>query len=68
MTSNCTTQDFGDLCGLDYNTAYFLKYGKNAPYRKKECAYQPPEFDWETMHNPPPYYCWHGSRIPQWFE
>ena len=61
-------EDLGDLCGLDYDTAYFMKYGKNPPYRKKDCKFTPPEFDWEVAYEPDPYYCWQGSRIPQWFE
>lgn len=61
-------EDLGNLCGLDYNTAYFLKYGKNAPYKKKECKYTPPEFDWEQVNKQDEFYCWRGTRIPQWFE
>ena len=61
-------EDLGDLCGLDYNTAYFMKYGKNAPMYEKHCKFAPAEFDWEVAYEPDPYYCWRGSRIPQWFE
>ncbi|MCM1338892.1 MAG: hypothetical protein NC191_04415 [Muribaculaceae bacterium] len=61
-------KDLGDLCGLDYNTAYFLKYGKIPPYLRNECSYAPASFDWEQDNKPDPYYCWQGTRIPQWFE
>ena len=50
-------EDLGDLCGLDYNTAYFLKYGKNAPMYEKVCKFAPPEFDWEQTYNPDEYHC-----------
>ena len=42
-------QDLGDLGGLDYETAYFMKYGRNAPYKKKECIFTPPEFLQRTV-------------------
>lgn len=58
----------GDLCGLDYDTAYFLKYGVNPPQVKKKCISTPAKFDWEKTNEPDPYYCWRGTRIPQWFE
>ena len=61
-------EDLGDLCGLDYNTAYFMKYGRNAPVFKNDCKLAPSEFDWEITYQPDEYYCWQGSRIPQWFE
>ena len=51
----------------DEEMAYFLKYGKIKPY-KKTCLYEPAKHDYETDNEPPPYYCWQGSRIPQWFE
>ena len=50
-------EDLGDLCGLDYNTAYFLKYGKNAPMFENTGKFTPPEFDWETAYNPDEYHC-----------
>jgi hypothetical protein len=56
-------EDLGDLCGLDYSTAYFLKYGKNPPYRKESCIYTPPEFDWELAHEPDNFICWRGVRM-----
>jgi hypothetical protein len=56
-------EDLGDLCGLDYDTAYFMKYGKNPPYRQKFCIYTPPEFDWERVNEPDDYICWRGARI-----
>lgn len=56
-------EDLGNLCGLDYDTAYFMKYGKNPPYRKKDCKYTPPEFDWERVNGPDDYICWRGARI-----
>ena len=59
-------QDLGDLSGLDYNTAYFMKYGKNAPYKKKECIFTPPEFDWEQAYKQDEFHCWQGARLPQW--
>lgn len=61
------TQDLGDLCGLDYDTAYFMRYGKYPPPRERKKAI-PPKVDWETIYEPDPYYCWQGTRIPQWFE
>lgn len=59
-------EDLGDLSGLDYNTAYFMKYGKNAPYKKKECIFTPPEFDWEQAYKQDEFHCWRGARLPQW--
>ena len=59
-------ENLGDLCGLDYNTAYFLKYGKNAPMFKKYCKATPPDFDWETAYKSDEYHCWCGTRLPQW--
>lgn len=56
--------DLGDLCGLDYNTAYFLKYGKNAPVLKKEGKFTPPEFDWERVNEPAQFECYRGWRMP----
>lgn len=61
-------EDLGDLCGLDYNTAYFMKYGKNAPMFTNNCKQAPAEFDWERTNSPDEYYCWQGCRIPLWFE
>ena len=51
----------------DEEIAYFLKHGERKPY-KRTCTFKPPEFDWETVNEPSPYYCWRGRRIPQWFE
>jgi hypothetical protein len=59
-------EDLGDLSGLDYNTAYFMKYGVNAPYKRNDCRLAPPEFDWERLHEPDAFYCWRGCRLPQW--
>lgn len=56
-------EDLGDLSGLDYNTAYFMKYGVNAPMFKKECKFTPPKFDWETLHEPAQYECYRGWRM-----
>ena len=59
-------QDLGNLSGLDYETAYFMKYGRNAPYKKKECNFTPPEFDWEQAYKQDEFHCWQGTRLPQW--
>ena len=59
-------QDLCDLSGLDYETAYFMKYGRNAPYKKKECIFTPPEFDWERTNKQDEFHCWQGARLPQW--
>ena len=40
------TEDLGDLCGLDYYTAYFMRYGKNPPPRKRNITV--PQENWET--------------------
>lgn len=61
-------EDLGDLCGLDYNTAYFIKYGRNAPVYTKEYKYVAPDIDWERVNEPDPYYCWRGTQIPSWFQ
>lgn len=68
-------EDLGDLCGLDYDTAYFMKYGKRPPAIKEEktikCfddAYLAESLAYEIMYEPDEYYCWQGTRIPQWFE
>ena len=49
----------------DEDIAYILKYGKPKPYKRPECKYAPPE-EWEIKQDE--YYCWRGTRIPQWFE
>ena len=56
-------EDLGDLCGLDYDTAYFMKYGKRPPVIEKKLGYTPPEIDWERIHEPDDYICWRGARI-----
>lgn len=61
-------ENLGDLCGLDYDTAYFLKYGEKAPYREERCTRKEAAFDWEQVNESAPYYCWQGTRLPQWFE
>lgn len=61
-------ENLGDLCGLDYETAYFMKYGKNAPYKKKECKYTPPEFDWERANEPDQFICWRGARLEDFIQ
>ena len=38
------TEDLGDLCGLDYDTAYFMRYGKNPPPRERNITV--PQEDW----------------------
>ena len=30
------TEDLGDLCGLDYDTAFFMRYGKYPPPRERK--------------------------------
>jgi hypothetical protein len=65
-------EDLGDLCGLDYNTAYFMKYGRNAPVLKKEtqnCFYD--DFMKESLakeeyFKQDEFHCWQGARLPQW--
>lgn len=52
----------------DHETGYFLEYGKYPPIKEKECIFAPAEFDWEKANEPDTYYCWQGTRLPQWFE
>lgn len=63
----------------DEETAYFLQHGRY-PKHERTCTFAPPERiysemfpdidrsseGWETQQDP--YYCWHGTRIPCWFE
>jgi hypothetical protein len=51
----------------DAETAYYLKHGTKPEY-KYNCTASPPDCNWEKAYEPDPYYCWHGTRIPQWFE
>ena len=51
----------------DEEIAYFLKHGKNKPY-KRTCKNTQPQHDYERDNEPEPYYLWQGTRIPQWFE
>ena len=55
-------KDIGDLCGLDYDTAYYLKYGEY-PKREKMCEFTPALPDWETIHEPDKYICWQGCWL-----
>ena len=64
-------EDLGDLCGLDYETAYLLKYGSKAPEIKEEktinCfddAYLAESLAYETMYEPALYECYRGWRMP----
>ena len=56
-------EDLGDLCGLDYETAYYMKYGKRPPRIENKCTFAPPEIDWERVHEPDDYICWRDARI-----
>lgn len=46
---------------------YCFIHGQNPPPKEK-CQHAPAEFDWESANEPDPYYCWQGTRLPQWFE
>lgn len=52
---------------LDYDMAYFMQHGKYPPPRVRKKTV-PAKGDWETINEPDQYYCWQGTRIPQWFE
>lgn len=51
----------------DAETAYYLQYGTYPKY-EYNCTVVPPAYDKETDFTPDTYYCWYGTRIPQWFE
>ena len=63
-------EDLGDLCGLDYDTAYFMKHGKKAPEFKGEkinCFYDDftkESLAYESMYEPALYECYRGWRMP----
>lgn len=52
----------------DYETGYFLTHGQYPPKEDNHCISTPAEYDKERHCEPDPYYCWQGTRIPQWFE
>lgn len=53
---------------LDYEIGYFMKHGTYPPREENKCVYAPAEYDWEQLNEPDSYYCWQGTRLPQWFE
>lgn len=52
----------------DRETAYYLKFGRILPITGKGKPKPPTEFDWEQINEPDHYYCWQGTKMPQWFE
>ena len=73
------TDDLLRECGIDYDTAYFMEYGKHPPrvetdwkkYREyMESLNNPDNIDrtdphWETQ--PDEYYCMRMWRFPNWW-
>lgn len=47
---------------------YCFIHGHNPLPKEKTCKQAQAQIDWETIHEPDPYYCWQGTRLPQWFE